>query len=688
MRLLTNWLREFVEIPVDDRRLAEDLTMAGLAVDAVEKAPNGEPVLDVDITTNRPDAMNHYGTAREASVLYDRDLKTYGPKLEESARRAADVAAVEIADPDLCARYSARVIRGIKVGPSPPWMVRRLEAAGARSINNVADVTNYLLMEFGHPLHAFDLERLAGSKIVVRRARPGETLATLDGLERRFAGDHLVIADAEKPVAIAGVMGGLESGISERTVDVLLESAWFDPLSIRRTARHFGMHTDASHRFERGADVTATATAADRAAELIREVAGGEILGGLLEAYPRPLSRNPLELRRSELDRILGVAVPDEDVLRILKRLGFQIKGYSALYTAHSALVVIPPAFRLDIEREIDVIEEVARHYGYQRFPSCLPAWWGTAHRAPGWRLERAVRETVRALGYDETISFTLVPRPKTGRFASRPPVRIANPLSAEAGVLRTSAMPGLLAAVEWNLNRAVAGLKLFEIGNLFFAKDDGAGFEEPPVLALAMTGPLGALSPHGPVSHADFYQLKGDVETVLELFDHSRLYFDPSSGAAYYHPGRSARAVMDGETVARFGELDARVAAEYGFRQPVLAAEFLLDRLYRRGLGKASYQPVPRFPAVERDFSLLLPEGTLFERVDAAIRDLHLPELAEIFPVEIFRGGPVPAGRYSLLLRVRFQSRERTLSDAEVNRSAEVLVAALEKQVGATLRG
>ncbi len=685
MRLLTNWLREFVDIPVDGHRLAQDLTMTGLAVDAVDTAENGEPFLEADITTNRPDAMNHYGAAREISALYDRALKPFRPKVREGKRKAAEMAAVQIADPDLCPRYSARVILGVKVGPSPDWMVRRIEAVGLRSINNVADVTNYLLIEMGHPTHAFDLDCLAGRKIIVRRAKSGEKLTTLDAVERRFNTEHLVIADAEKPVAIGGVMGGLESGISDRTVNVLLESAWFEPRSIRHTARQFGMHTDASHRFERGADIEATVTAADRAAELIREVAGGEVLRGVLDVYPRKRPRAALALRRSELERILGVEVPPTQVARILRRLGFRVGPLQ-----RGRWSVRPPTFRMDVEREIDVIEEVARHYGYERFPSRLPTWAGAERRAPHWAAERAVREAARALGYDETVSFTPISEAKAKRFSSREPVAIANPLSVEGATLRTSALPGLLDAVEWNLNRGVEGVRLFEIGNLYFRREgtaEGWPFEEPPVLGLAVTGSLAPLSPHEAARKADLYRLKGDVAVLLDLFAAGRICFDPQVDAGYYNKGRSARAVMDGETVALFGELDSGLLAERDWKQPVLVAEIFLDCLYQRGLRRPSYQPPPRFPAVERDFSLLLPEGTLYERVEAAVRQLELPDLVEILPVEIFRGEPVPEGRYSLLLRVRFQSPERTLSDAEVNQSAQKIATALEKAVGATLR-
>jgi phenylalanyl-tRNA synthetase beta chain len=666
MKIVTSWIREFVEIPATDRELAERLTLAGLAIDAVETAANGESVLEADIGTNRPDAMNHYGLAREASTLYDRDLKPIRPAFSESSKLASDVASVEILDPDLCPRYSARVIMGVKVGPSPDWMVRRLEAAGQRSINNVADVTNYLMLENGQPLHSFDLDKVAGRKIIVRRARVGETMETLDGVERKFTTDHLLICDGERPVGIGGVMGGEESGISEGTVNVLLEAAWFEPKSIRKTARYFGMHTDASHRFERGMDIGFTATATDRAAELIQQVAGGEILKGVLDAYPNPQPRTAVELRRKELDRIIGVQVLAAEVLRILRRLGFR-----ADELGYGNWKLVPPSWRTDVVREIDIVEEVARHYGFERLPDSLCSWAGGIHRPPNAAMERVLRDTARALGYDETIAISLVPVAKTKLFSKDDPPAIGNPLSAESAVLRTSPLPGVLDAVLWNLNHGEAESRVFEVGKIY--RHAGEAYEEPPTLGLA-------------AAPGDFLHLKGDIETLLDLFECS-VTFDAVTGVDYFHPARSARVTLAGETLGRFGELHPRIATEYGFRQPVWAAEFFLDPLYRAGLRVARHQELPRFPAVDRDFSLLLPDGVTFQSVRDAVTGLGIEDLREVTAGEVFRGGQVSAGQYSLLLRVRFQSTDRTLSDTEVNAHAAAIVVALETGFQATLR-
>ncbi len=662
MKLVTSWIREFVDIPASDAELAERLTLAGLAIDGIETLEDGETVLEADIGTNRPDAMNHFGLAREASCLYDRDLKPVRPAIKEAARKSSDDASVEIADAELCARFVARVISGVKIGPSPDWLVRRIEAAGQRAINNVADITNYLLLELGQPLHAYDLNKVAGRKLIARRARTGETLETLDGVERKFTADHLVIADAEKPLGIAGVMGGESSGISAGTTNVLIEAAWFEPKSTRRTAKYFGMHTDASHRFERGSDISMTVTAADRAAELIQQLAGGEILAGRIDVYPNPEPRKAIELRRQELDRIIGVQIPAAEVLRILRRLGFMPEELG-----YGNWKMIPPTWRLDVMREIDIIEEVARQYGFERLPDRLAGWAGPIHRAPNAEMERALRDTSRALGYDETIAISLVPEARTRRFSADTPLALANPLSAESAVLRTSPLPGVLDAVLWNLNHGETESRVFEVGKVYRAD------AEPATLGLA-------------AAPTDVLSMKGDIETLLDLFK-GTVTFDNATGVDYFHPGRSARVLVDGNVIGRFGELHPTVAQEYGFRVPVMTAEIMLDPLYARGLRKMIHEELPRFPAVERDFSLLLPDSVNFQSVRDAVASLGIAELRGVTAAEVFRGGNVPVGRYSLLLRARFQSNDRTLSDTEVAGWASMIVAALENQLGGTLR-
>ena len=709
MKILPNWLREFVEIPVDDRRLADDLTNAGISVESVDTV-HGETVFDVDFTPNRVDAMNHYGVARDCAAVYDRDLKPIptGVILSEDARPGAseskDLAfRIEIEDSRGCARYTAQVVRGIKIAASPDKTAQRLELLEARPINNVADASNYVLFEMGHPTHCFDLDLLEGGKIVVRRARPGETLKTLDGVERKLHPDDLVIADAERPVALAGVMGGFDTMITDRTKNVLIESAWFDPASVRNTARRHGMHTDASHRFERGADFGATPTACARVAALILQTAGGSLDGGQIDACARRVERPTLSLRHSEVLRILGQDVPEQDIERILRRLGFGVTAgalrasaqpraavpapsggiHAAVAEAVADFAVTVPTWRLDVEREIDLIEEVARIYGFDRFPGTLPAFAGAVVEAPHERMAARLRERLMALGYSEAISLSFISHADAQQFSSAALVEIANPVSEEASVLRNSMVPGMLGMLAYNLNRGNGDVRLFEQGTIF--ERLGERVEERRRACIAATGNAVAAGVHAPARSYTFYDLKGDLESVLELFEHGSLYFD-AHAPEYYHPGRAARAVLDGATVARFGQLHPQLAAGRKLKQDIFIAELDLERLFAHPLRQPFYRALSRYPAVQRDFSFVFDDAVTFERVRSLVEALKIAELRDLQPAEVFRGGAIPTGRYSMLLRATFQSSERTLRDEEVAAWSAQIVHALQS-IGGVLR-
>jgi len=671
MKISPNWLREFVDIKVDTKQLAEDLTAAGLAVELIS-GEGDNLVFDMEITTNRVDAMNHYGVARECSAIYDLDLKPIEPKLPAAKGKAKF--AIELPDPQGCARYTAQIIRGINIAPSPARIARRLEMVEARPINNGVDASNYTLIEMGHPTHAFDLDTLEGGKIIVRRARTGEMLWTLDGVERKLDPDDLVIADAVKPVALAGVMGGLDTMITDRTRNILIESAWFDPVSIRLTARRHGMHTDASHRFERGADWGATPLACRRVAELILETGGGELEGDLVDAIGRRIERPCIRLRPPEVHRHLGQEIPDKEVLRILRRLGFAVTDDT----------VAIPTWRLDIEREIDLIEEIARIYGYNRFPNTLPAFAGGVIETADAPKDAALRSTMLALGYNEAVSLSFISAAEAKQFSTATPVALENPISEEAAVMRTSLVPSMVSMLAYNLNRGVNDVRLFEAGKVYELA--GAGTEERKQIAIGATGQAIAASVHEPGRAYSFFDLKGDVETLLAKFQCSSLYFDSNSAPAHYHPYRYARAVLDGGMVARLGQLHPEVAAARKLRQDVYLAEIYLDRLYRHDLRPVRYRPISRYPAVDRDFSFLFANEITFERVRAAVEGLRIAELRAFWPVEIFRGGTVPAGQYSVLLRAEFQSVERTLRDDEVALWSTEIIKAL-KGLGGILR-
>jgi phenylalanyl-tRNA synthetase beta chain len=685
MKILLSWLREFVPFTADAERLAIDLSLHGLAVDSIA-TEGSETVLEIDVTTNRPDCLSHYGIAREMGAMYGLQLAPLAAEAgrpKPRARRKDGI--VEIVATDLCGRYSARLIRGVQVKPSPDWLARRLELVGVRSINNIADATNYVLMGYGHPMHAFDLDRLQGGKIIVRRAADGEHLTTLDSVDRMLTSEDLVIADAKRAVALAGVMGGLDTEISSATTNVLLESAWFDPVAIRRTSKRQGLHTEASHRFERGADIDATVGCADRCIELIRQLAGGDLDPAVIDAYPKPATRNPILLRHWELSRHLGMEIPPEEVERILFSLGFlpRAKG-------RAGWTCTPPSHRVDVSREIDLVEEVARHYGYDRFPLRLPATSGEAtHQPPTAEKEKRVCELLFGLGYDEAISSVLVSR-VTDSYGEGPPVALANPLSEESAVLRTSMVPGLLNALQWNLNRGQQNVRLFEIGSVYFR--DGELYREPPVVTLAATGERlegGWGEGAAPRSAAEFsfYDLKGDIEQVVELFEPGQIKMSSDGLPSYYRPGYSACFLLDGKPAARIGQLHPAEAERWKFRRAVFLAEVFLEVLYAKALRFPRARTLSRFPAVERDFSIVLPDSISFEAVRQVVMDLKIPELAAVRPVEWFRGAAVEKAHYSLLLRVLLQSDQTTLTEAELAERSARIIRSLESRLGARIR-
>ncbi len=670
MKLSPTWLREFVDPKVDNLRLAQDLTSVGIAVESIG-GEGKNAAFEMEIGTNRPDAMNHYGTAREASVIYNLPLRVVEAKLP-SASGEPDFA-VEIADKAGCARYTARILRGVSIKPSPEEIAQRLMLVDQRPINNAADATNYTLWEMGHPTHVFDLDLLAGGKIIVRRAFTGETLKTLDGVERNLTPEDLVIADAVKPVALAGVMGGFDTMITGKTKNILIESAWFDPATIRKSARRHGLHTDASHRFERGADFEATTRACDRVAFMILASAGGELAGDKIDAIARQVDLAPVALRLSEVHRILGEKLETNEIFRILQQLGFELmpeRGGDPDFTVRI------PSWRLDVEREIDLVEEVARLHGFDKFANTLPAFSGAVVEPPGAEIDRKLRASLLALGYDEAVSLTFISHEDAETFSSTPVVELANPQSEEASVMRSSLVPGMLNMLAYNLNRGAEDVKLFEAGSIFEA--DGTATAEPRRICMGVTSGPSQKTPGWGGGDGSFFDLKGDVENLLHAFHHKSLRFDEQT-ADYYDAGSAARALMDGALVAQFGQLRPDLAAARKLRQNVFIAEVYLEPLYARGLRVVRYQPLPRYPGVERDFSFVFDDGLSFEKIEQSVAGLGSPELRSFVPVEIFRGGNVPAGKYSLLLRARFQSAERTLKEDEVAQWSEQIIKALE---------
>ncbi|HEY4951408.1 MAG TPA: phenylalanine--tRNA ligase subunit beta [Candidatus Acidoferrales bacterium] len=695
MKVVYNWLKEFVDVTASPADLRARLSLAGVAVDSIEETAAG-PVLDAEVTANRPDCLGHLGIAREVAAIYRLPLKPLHPKLKESSEKVADVTRVEIQAPDLCGRFTARVLRGVKVQPSPDWLRQGLEAIGEKSINNVVDVTNYVMFELGHPLHAFDFDKLQEQRIVVRRAKPGEKIRTLDGAERTLTKDMCVVADAGRAVGIGGVMGGAETEISFSTRNVLIECAWFDPISVRRTSKALGLRSEASYRFERGADPEMAELASRRAAELIRQVAGGELIAGVVDVYPHRAPEKKIELSRKELLRVMGADVPDRDIEAILSALDFHPVRVDVNRGSDGSIAAVwecrQVSWRQDVTRGIDLIEEVARHYGYDKFPSRLPPAKLPAHRLPHAEAQNRLRERIVALGYQEIVEIPIVDTQRNELF--RPenlaPAVIGNPLAEVASVMRSTGTVSMLRAIEWNLNHGQRNLRLFEIGKTYELRDGEP--VETQVLTLGATGMMQEKTIYEAAREFSSADLKGDLDRIGEL---AGGFAWQSGGPQWLTGSRAAQISLAGKSPAPAnigvtGQLARRIAEVYKFRRDVFVAELKLEPLVT-GVEAATaarrFKPLPRFPAVERDFSLVLADGVTFAQVVETIRSLQIAELESIEAADLFRGGQVPPGKFSLMIRVKFQSAEATFADAQLNDFSTRIVAALQEKLGATLR-
>jgi len=776
MKILSSWLRAYLpSLAVTDRQLADDLTLRGIAVEGVHDLGEGNGHLfEMDITTNRVDAMNHYGIAREAATIYNLPLAPLTPLTQEPSPvdladvilgkaenpyRADDPSLapdkarfgtapasfeVRIDAPSLCGRFTARILRNVTIAPSSGQLKTFFDLLGQKQISNAVDASNFTLLGMGHPTHAFDLDKIVGG-LVVRLAHRGERLKLLDGVERTLEPDDLVIADQHKALSLAGVMGGWSSMITPGTKNILVESAWFDPATIRRSSRRHLLHTDASHRFERGADFNAAPIANQLVTDLILEH-GGEADPWIIDlvmpgAAARTSSRPPIPLSIIDVQRHLGATLDDTPtqsaltsaiVQQYLSALGCKLAPAAAPAstpgihgnrerTPGPTFSVTLPSWRLDLERPIDLIEEIARVFGYSRFantlPTPLPVIAHTTH-AP----VHAIRTRLLALGFSETISSSFVNAHDSHLFAPAPAaaaeqgqshpvthVPLENPLSEEASSLRPSLLPGMLNMLAGNLNRDVATARLFEHGHIFaaprqpataiaraiasdvadaIASDVARGIEavlEAPSLSLGLTSASPRPTPLHAAADAPIFELKGVIESLASLFTlpggPGALSFVTTGVPAWLEPGRSAAAHLGGTPFAHFGELSAAETARRKLRQPVFLAAIDLSQLFHLPLRNVTAREISRFQAVERDFSFLFPDATQWHTVAAAIHALALPDLQHLSPVEIFRdpkGHAVPAGRHSLLLRTIFQSPIRTLTEEELTAASNRILQAL----------
>ncbi len=685
MKVPLGWLREFVDVPVEAGRLADDLTFVGLAVDGIEGTGDGT-VLDLDVTTNRVDCMNVYGVAREVAVLYRTPLRPLALDAPEAGEPARASWSISVEAADLCPRFCGRVL-DVRVGPSPAWMRERLEAVGVRPINAVVDVTNYVMMEMGHPSHAFDLAKMPGGRLIVRWSRPGEKVVTLDGQERTLPARVGVIGGTEGALGLAGIMGGASSEVSDETSTIALEAAYWDPLSIRRGARALGMRTEASHRFERGSDPEAPPVALARIAHLLAEIGAGTVRPGLLDVAAAPPTRTRVTLRPPRVDAVLGTPVPPAEARRVLTGLGFEVPdtGRQAPWS------IGVPTWRGDVRREIDLVEEVGRHHGLGRIASTIPPATRAEGLRPEQRRDRRLREVLAGAGLGEVITYSFVSEDPAAPFAASA-IRLANPLSAEQSVLRTSIVfPGLLALLHANLRQGRRDVKIFELGRVFGldrVPGLGAAAEEPR-LAVLLAGRVAGQYSAG-ARACDFFDVKGLLELLAARAGVPVPKLWPIGGSPVegaLHPGHSVilEPLRPGRPVEYLGALHPDLVLRWDLKEAPFVAE--LDPARFAAASAVRMQPLDRFPAVERDVSVIVPAEVPAGDVAAAVAAAAGDKLRDVRVADRYDRPPVPAGRVSLTLALAFQDPARTLTGEEVQAAIDRVVAALRGR-GWEIRG
>jgi len=649
----------------------------------------GDTVLDIGITPNRSDCLSMIGIAREVAALTGKKMKMPDVRILESAQDVSLLSSVTIEDADLCPRYTARLIQNVTIGGTPVWMKTRLEAAGLRAINNVVDVTNFVMLEMGQPLHAFDFRFLEEGRIVVRKSKPGEEFISLDEKSRLLPENTLLICDGKKPVAIAGIMGGLNSEVKEDTRTILLESAYFNPASIRRSSRSLGMPTDAAFRFERGIDPEGVVRALDRAAQLIAELSGGEVCRNYLDEYPAKIKAvDNIPLRMDRVRQVIGAGVPAREAVRILKSIGMALRR-----EGKGAYRVTPPSFRVDIEREIDLIEEIARLYGYHLVPSTLPSVSvSETETIPRLALEERVRRLLTGSGYSEIINYSfsspdsaealgLSPEDERRRF-----VVIKNPLTEDQSIMRTTLVYGLLETLKKNLRNASFNLKLFEIGRTFFKRHDGELPEERNILAALAAGKVSDDLWGSKVS-VDFYDLKGSLENIFQDLKMDSCRCRTETPEPFLHPGQSCGVYMGDVRIGFLGKAHPEVLKKMDIKSDAYLFEINLDLLGEQTGRRIRYRELSKFPAVQRDVAFVLPESMESEKMLEIVLSQHEDLLENVSIFDIYTGKGLEERTKSLGLRFSYRALDRTLTDAEINSIHNRIVQNTVQQTGAKIR-
>ncbi|NLX58442.1 MAG: phenylalanine--tRNA ligase subunit beta [Phycisphaerae bacterium] len=672
MNVSWKWLLEYVRFGGSLDEAVRRMTMAGLNVDSVEPLADGDALLDVEVGSNRPDCLGHLGVARELAAITGAEFVVPSADFQEGAEDVCGLASVEVADAQGCPRYTARVLRNVKVGPSPQWLVRRIEAIGLRPVNNVVDVTNFILYEHGQPLHAFDYDRLSEHRIVVRRARDGELFEAIDHSRHTMTAGDLVIADARRPVAMAGVMGGLDTEVTERTVHVLLESAKFDPLSVRTTSRRTQLMSDSSYRFERGVDYDGVDWASRRACRLILETAGGTAARGMIDVRTEPSRPSAIRFGFGLIRRVLGIDVPRGESLRILRALGIEVLGEDG-----ETVEVLPPAFRRDLTRDIDLVEEIARVYGYDKVPYLKHVPTAAPVTTRREEVRHAIESTLTAAGYQEAITITLTDAESASMFSpgdDTAPLATRGTALAAATFVRKSVLPGLLQAKRNNQDAGRGEVAMFEVARAFRDRPGQAMPHEAVHLAL--------LTDDEPEDGC------GVLETLASRLGlQGRIERRPTARVAELDAQWQADLVFDGAVIGFCGLLGDGVCKRLKFRHAPWVAEIELEPLVTAAQLTPRYRPVPQLPAIERDLALIVDEGVPWRDMDAAARGAGASQLEDVQYVSLYRGKPIPTGRKCIALRLRFRDQESTLTHEQADAFQERILAAFREKLAAELR-
>jgi len=678
MRISYNWLKDYIDIKLPPEKLAQALTMAGLAVDSVQSLGN-DHILEIEVTANRPDWLSYIGVAREIAALTGKKLKAPAVAVNRKPITENRVS-VKVEDKKLCPRYTARIIRNVKVGVSPSWLKAKLEAIGLHPVNNIVDITNFCLFETGEPMHAFDLDRLEGKTITVRKSKSSERITTIDGIVRTLDGETLVIADSSRPVAIAGVMGGLNTEVTGSTRNILLEAAYFDPISVRRTSRKLGLASESSYRFERKADITNIAWSSDRALGLMLELAGGEAgefidIGGKIDA------KKVITLRPQRLALILGIEIPDKKIKSILTALGTKIK-----LSSKKRLLVEAPSFRHDLNSEIDLIEEIARVYGYEKIPDTIPMIVEQPVReSPEAIVDRNIRQSLIGGGCDETITYSLLGKNVTKALGipESSVIEIKNPLSAEQEAMRPSLAAGMLNSILWNINRKTKDLRLFELGNIYI-KDKDAKFTESKHLSIAVTGVTSSWVSGS--RRASFFDLKGIVEILFSELG--------IAGAVYkyekddlFSSSACASVEVDGEKIGVLGEVSHKTLNNFDIKETVYLCEICVDSILKHADLRKRFRELAKYPPVYRDISIVVGEGVLNSDIAVLIKNTGSPVLKEATLVDRYAGKQIPDGKVGLSYRLEYRDPKKTLEEKEILEVHTRILGSLEEKFGAKLR-